>query len=116
MADLIQLENQKRIYIGWYGSCDDAECIGFDLKNNSDVYAIVDSIYEIDSDSTTPRGFHSSISMGFDQRLNGLTCGHAYYIALKKGIPDDLKTLSIPEFTWANTATSSKKLRFMAHI
>ena len=110
MADLIQLENQKRIYMGWYGSCDDVECVGFDLTDNSVVYDIIDSVYEIDSDSTTPRGFHSSIGMGHSQRLNGLTCGHAYYIALKKGIPDDLKTLSIPEFTWSNTATSEQKL------
>ena len=86
MADLIQLENQKRIYMGWYGSCDDVECVGFDLTDNSVVYDIIDSVYEIDSDSTTPRGFHSSIGMGHSQRLNGLTCGHAYYIALKRGI------------------------------
>ena len=118
MAELTQLENQQKILIGWYGSCDDPGCTGFNL-NNQEVVDIIDSVYEITADESTPRGFHSAIydiNGGYSsehdskQRLLGLNCGHSYYIALKKGSPGELKTLSIPEFNFSKTDTEDVRL------
>ena len=50
MADLEQIEENNKLVMGWYGSCDNEPCSDFPLKTQG-VYDVIESVYEISTDT-----------------------------------------------------------------
>lgn len=97
MADLEQIEENNKLVMGWYGSCDNEPCSDFPLKTQ-DVYDVIESVYEISTDASKPRVFSSHLASennSFVQSLESLECGHTYWFTLKSGVVNDLKSLTI---------------------
>lgn len=97
MANLEQIDENNKLVMGWYGSCDNEPCSDFPLKTQ-DVYDVVESVYEISTDASKPRVFSSYLATendSFVQSLESLECGHTYWFTLKSGVVNDPKSLTI---------------------
>ena len=98
MAALQQIQNNHAIYMGWYGTCDNEDCVDYSLTSTA-VRGIIHKVFQIATNPVNDGyvAFDGTIDPSLDSTMQPFTkleCGKSYIISLKPG----LLSLNINEF------------------
>ena len=90
MAALQQIQNNHAIYMGWYGTCDNEDCVDYSLTSTA-VRGIIYKVFQIAKNPTNDGyvAFDGTIDPSLDSTMQPFTkleCGKSYIISLKPGL------------------------------